>query len=84
MAEPGDTLHGAGRGPRAVAGPEVPATGWSSSSARASEWDDPKLEWRRLFSELLGTFLLVLVAAGGGIWSARVRSASPRRSSPRA
>jgi hypothetical protein len=31
------------------------------------EWDDPKLEWRRLFSELLGTFLLVLVAAGGGI-----------------
>ncbi len=31
------------------------------------EFDDPKLEYRRLFSELLGTFLLVLVAAGGGI-----------------
>ena len=31
------------------------------------EWDDPKREWRRLFSELLGTFFLVLVAAGGGI-----------------
>ncbi len=31
------------------------------------QWDDPKLEWRRLFSELLGTFFLVLVAAGGGI-----------------
>ena len=31
------------------------------------EWDDPRLEWRRLFSELLGTFFLVLVAAGGGI-----------------
>ena len=31
------------------------------------DWDDPKLEWRRLFSELLGTFFLVLVAAGGGI-----------------
>jgi aquaporin Z len=28
---------------------------------------DPKLEWRRLFSELLGTFFLVLVAAGGGM-----------------
>ena len=28
---------------------------------------DPKREWRRLFSELLGTFFLVLVAAGGGI-----------------
>lgn len=30
-------------------------------------FDDPRLEWRRLFSELLGTFALVLVAAGGGI-----------------
>ncbi|HUN77967.1 MAG TPA: aquaporin [Solirubrobacteraceae bacterium] len=32
-----------------------------------SDFDDPRLEWRRLFSELLGTFALVLVAAGGGI-----------------
>ncbi len=31
------------------------------------DFDDPGLEWRRLFSELLGTFMLVLVAAGGGI-----------------
>jgi aquaporin Z len=31
------------------------------------DFDDPQLEWRRLFSELLGTFFLVLVAAGGGI-----------------
>jgi aquaporin Z len=31
------------------------------------DFDDPKLEYRRLFSELLGTFALVLVAAGGGI-----------------
>jgi aquaporin Z len=31
------------------------------------QFDDPRLEWRRLFSELLGTFMLVLVAAGGGI-----------------
>ena len=31
------------------------------------EWDNPRLEGRRLFSELLGTFFLVLVAAGGGI-----------------
>jgi aquaporin Z len=31
------------------------------------DFDDPRLEWRRLFSELLGTFMLVLVAAGGGI-----------------
>lgn len=32
-----------------------------------TEFDDPELESRRLFSELLGTFMLVLVAAGGGI-----------------
>ena len=30
-------------------------------------FDNPALEWRRLFSELLGTFLLVLVGAGGGV-----------------
>jgi aquaporin Z len=32
-----------------------------------ADFDDPSLEYRRLFSELLGTFALVLVAAGGGI-----------------
>ncbi|MGN6791984.1 MAG: MIP/aquaporin family protein [Streptosporangiaceae bacterium] len=31
------------------------------------DFDDPRREWRRLFSELLGTFALVLVAAGGGL-----------------
>ena len=31
------------------------------------QFDDPRREWRRLFSEMLGTFMLVLVAAGGGI-----------------
>ncbi len=31
------------------------------------DFDDPRLEWRRLSSELLGTFLLVLAAAGGGL-----------------
>src|SRR4051794_22705411 len=31
------------------------------------DFDDPQLEYRRLFSELLGTFMLVLAAAGGGI-----------------
>jgi aquaporin Z len=33
-------------------------------------WDDA-YEWRRLFSELLGTFFLVLVAAGAGMVNAR-------------
>ena len=32
-----------------------------------AEFDDPRLEYRRLFSEIWGTFLLVLVAAGGGV-----------------
>ena len=31
------------------------------------DFKDSSLEWRRLFSELLGTFFLVLVAAGGGM-----------------
>lgn len=31
------------------------------------EFDDPRLEWRRLFSELFGTFLLVLAGAGGAV-----------------
>jgi aquaporin Z len=29
------------------------------------DFDDPSQEWRRLFAELFGTFLLVLAAAGG-------------------
>ena len=33
-------------------------------------FDDPALEWRRLFSEILGTFLLVLVGAGGAVVNA--------------
>ena len=34
-----------------------------------ADFQDPKQEWRRLFSEFYGTFLLVLVAAGGGMMS---------------
>ncbi|BCW71019.1 major intrinsic protein [Arthrobacter sp. NicSoilB8] len=36
---------------------------------RIQNFDDPRQEWRRLFSELYGTFLLVIVAAGGGMMS---------------
>ena len=35
------------------------------------EFRDGHYEWRRLFSELLGTFMLVFVAAGGGIVNAK-------------
>jgi hypothetical protein len=38
----------------------------------AVESDNPRLEYRRLFSEAWGTFLLVLVAAGGGVIGATV------------
>ncbi|MCW0213514.1 MAG: aquaporin [Pseudonocardia sp.] len=31
------------------------------------DFDDPRHEWRRLFSEVFGTFLLVLVGAGGAV-----------------
>jgi aquaporin Z len=36
-----------------------------------TDFDDPRQEWRRLFSELLGTFALVLAAAGGGLLHAK-------------
>ena len=35
--------------------------------AELADFENPKQEWRRLFSELFGTFLLVTVAAGGGM-----------------
>jgi aquaporin Z len=38
---------------------------------KSGDWDDPRHEWRRLFSELLGTFLLVLVGAGGAVVNAQ-------------
>jgi len=31
------------------------------------DFDDPSQEWRRLFAEVFGTFLLLLAAAGGGM-----------------
>lgn len=37
---------------------------------RITDFNNPKQEWRRLFSEIMGTFLLVLVAAGAGMMNA--------------
>ena len=34
---------------------------------RIENFNDPRQEWRRLLSEMLGTFFLVLVAAGAGM-----------------
>jgi aquaporin Z len=36
-----------------------------------AEFSDPRFEYRRLFAEILGTFLLVLAAAGGGLLHAK-------------
>ena len=55
-----------------------PAEPWRPSARLEAMWQrdvigpmedfqDPSQEWRRLFSELFGTFFLVLVACGGGV-----------------
>ncbi len=36
-------------------------------SPTGRDFDNPRHEWRRLFAEILGTFFLVLVGAGGGV-----------------
>ena len=61
---------------RHVGEPEAPYVGLLGPRTRhllalefgsRAEFEDPRLTWRRLFAETLGTFMLVLVAAGGGI-----------------
>jgi aquaporin Z len=50
--------------------PNSPGQPPSVETALSQIWwnfHDPRQEWRRLFSELYGTFLLVMVAAGGGM-----------------
>jgi aquaporin Z len=44
---------------------------WRLTFGSRSEFNDPRLAYRRLFAELLGTFMLVLVAAGGGVLHAK-------------
>jgi aquaporin Z len=45
--------------------------GQPNSVARQFDFFDDSYEWRRLFSEVLGTFFLVLVAVGAGMVNAR-------------
>jgi aquaporin Z len=42
-------------------------SGTADEQSWVRDFTDPSREWRRLFSELLGTFLLVLAAAGAGV-----------------
>jgi aquaporin Z len=45
--------------------------GQPNAVVRQFDFWDTSYEWRRLFSELFGTFLLVTVAVGGGLVNAR-------------
>ena len=54
-----------GRPSRPTAQDEVAEPG--SFRAMVLDFQDTSQEWRRLFSVFLGTFFLVLVAAGGGM-----------------
>ena len=45
--------------------------GQPNAIAHQFDFADDTYEWRRLFSELLGTFFLVLVAVGGGMVNTR-------------
>jgi aquaporin Z len=53
--------------------PEAAISAWGRPNSFVHQFDfwDDRYEGRRLFSELLGTFLLVLVAVGGGMVNAR-------------
>lgn len=46
-------------------------------TAWTRDFHDMAFEWRRLFSEVLGTFFLVLVAAGGAVVNARSHGQVP-------
>ena len=53
--------------PRRRADPRLALPSDRSARLAETQFDDASLEYRRLFSEVWGTFLLVLVAAGGGV-----------------
>jgi aquaporin Z len=50
--------------------------GQPNALARQFDFWDASYEWRRVFSELFGTFLLVTVAVGGGMVNARFGGAA--------
>lgn len=58
-------MKSAGRGR-----PEVALHQGAVQRQLAADFSNPSLEWRRIFAETWGTFLLVLVAAGGGVVAA--------------
>src|ERR1700759_475826 len=67
MSNDGTALLDAGRG----RGQLLRSMGVPNSMLDEFDFWDGRYEGRRLFSELLGTFFLVLVAVGGGMVNAR-------------
>jgi aquaporin Z len=76
-------------GQRPASEPEASRDSPHEAIARARAWyslefgsradfDDPRQEWRRLFAEALGTFFLVLVAAGAEVVAAKSNGAISR------
>jgi aquaporin Z len=51
--------------------------GRPNAAVRQFDFWDNSYEWRRLFSELFGTFLLVTVGVGGGLVNARFAGSVP-------
>jgi aquaporin Z len=76
MAEPGPAQREGSEG-RAGAWTVAETMGTRSDLLSRLDFDKGSLEWRRLFSELFGTFLLVFVAAGAGMVNARFGGAVP-------
>jgi aquaporin Z len=58
----------------ALPGAGIRSLGQPNALARQFDFADDAYEWRRLFSELFGTFLLVFVAVGGPMANARFAS----------
>jgi aquaporin Z len=63
---------------QATAPPDVWKRRADLEFGKEGAFDDPALEWRRLFSELFGTFLLVLAGAGGATVAAQSHGAVGR------
>lgn len=68
-----DQSRGIGSRPQSVGGHDATlrSFGRPNSVIRQFDFWDDRYESRRLFAEVLGTFFLVLVAAGGGMVNAR-------------
>jgi aquaporin Z len=64
--------------PAATTGGRVHPELSNRERAYVHAFNDPRLEWVRLFAEFIGTFLLVLVAAGGGVVDAMSHGAIGR------